>query len=97
MQSGSDCRFRSDRSGGLALTASLLALAILLAPAWAMARGDPVLVRRAFASPGPVVEDVLFVGNESFEDDALLPFMQTRKSVFFRKTSYDRRAFLRDL
>ena len=41
--------------------------------------------------------DVLFIGNESFEGDLLLPYMQTRKSVFFRKTSYDRRAFLRDL
>ncbi len=100
MQSGSSCRFHSGRSGGLALTAALLALAVLLAPAWAMARGDPALVRRAFARPadaGPVVEDVLFIGNESFEDDSLLPYMQTKESGLFRKTSYDRRAFLRDL
>ena len=100
MQSDSSYRFHSDRGGGLALTALLLALAFLLAPAWAMARGDPVLVRRAFArgaDAGPVVSEVLFVGNESFEDDSLLPYMQTRKSGFFRKTSYDRRAFLRDL
>lgn len=100
MQSDSSCRFRSDRGAGLALTASLLALAFLLAPAWAMARGDPVLARRAFARPadvGPVVTDVLFVGNESFEDGLLLPYMQTRESGFFRKASYDRRAFLRDL
>ncbi len=80
--------------------ASLLAVAFLLAPAWAMARGDPALVRRAFARgapTGPVVTDVLFIGNESFEDGVLLPYMQTRKSGSLRKTSYDRRAFLRDL
>ena len=80
--------------------ASLLALVFLLAPGWAMARGDPALVRRAFARgapTGPVVTDVLFIGNESFEDDSLLPYMQTRKSGSLRKTSYDRRAFLRDL
>ena len=80
--------------------ASLLALGFLLTPAWAMARGDPALVRRAFARSartGPVVADVLFVGNESFEDDSLLPYMQTRKSGSFRKTSYDRRTLLRDL
>ena len=80
--------------------ASLLALVFLLAPGWAMARGDPALVRRTFARgapTGPVVTDVLFIGNESFEDDSLLPYMQTRKSGSLRKTSYDRRAFLRDL
>jgi outer membrane protein assembly factor BamA len=65
-----------------------------------MARGDPALVRRAFARgapTGPVVTDVLFIGNESFEDGVLLPYMRTRKSGSLRKTSYDRRAFLRDL
>ena len=80
--------------------ASLLALVFLLAPGWAMARGDPALVRRTFARgalTGPVVTDVLFIGNESFEDDSLLPYMQIRKSGSLRKTSYDRRAFLRDL
>jgi len=100
MQSGSSYRFHSGRSGGLALTASLLALVLLLAPAWAMARGDPVLVRRAFgrgADAGPVVTDVLFVGNESFEDDALLQYMRTRKSGSLREAGYDRRAFIRDL
>ena len=80
--------------------ALLLALAFLLAPDGALARGDPALVRRAFARgapTGPIVTDVLFIGNESFEDDSLLPYMQTRKSRSLRKTSYDRRAFLRDL
>jgi outer membrane protein insertion porin family len=80
--------------------ASLLALVFLLAPGGALARGDPALVRRAFARgvlAGPVVTDILFVGNESFEDDSLFPYMQTRKSGFSRKSHYDRRAFLRDL
>lgn len=100
MQSGSSYRFHSSRGGGLALMASLLALVFLLAPTWAMARGDPALVRRAFgggADAGPVVTDVLFVGNESFEDDVLLQYMRTRKSGSLRRAAYDRRAFLRDL
>ncbi len=100
MQSGSSYRFPSNKGGGLALMALLLALAFLLAPDGALARGDPALVRRAFARhapTGPIVTDVLFIGNESFEDDSLLPYMQTRKSRSLRKTSYDRRAFLRDL
>ena len=80
--------------------ASLLALVLLLAPGGALARGDPALVRRAFARrarTGPAVTEILFVGNESFEDDSLLPYMETRESGFFRTTGYDRRAFLRDL
>ncbi len=80
--------------------ALLLALAFLLVSDGALARGDPALVRRAFARgapTGPIVTDVLFIGNESFEDDSLLPYMQTRKSGFLRETGYDRRAFLRDL
>jgi len=79
---------------------SLLALAFLLVSDGALARGDPALVRRAFARgapTGPVVTDVLFIGNESFEDDSLLPYMETRKSGSLRKTGYDRRAFVRDL
>ncbi len=100
MQSGSSCRSRSNRGSGLALTVSLLALVLLLVPVGASARGDPALVRRTFARgvpAGPVVTDILFVGNESFEDDSLFPYMQTRKSGFSRKFHYERRAFLRDL
>ena len=59
-----------------------------------------MLVRRAaarLASAGPIVTKLLFVGNDTFEDELLFPYMHTRESSFIRKSHYERRAFLQDL
>ncbi len=82
------------------MPAILLALAVLVPSIATAARVDPVLVRRAAArnaSTGPQVADVVFVGNETFGDELLFPYMFTRKSGLFHKSYYDRRTFTQDL
>ena len=82
------------------MPALLLALALLLPTVAIAARADPVLVRRAAArqmSTAPTVKDIVFAGNNTFEEELLFPYMQTRESGLFRKSYYDRRAFLQDL
>ncbi|MFH1689831.1 MAG: BamA/TamA family outer membrane protein [Candidatus Eisenbacteria bacterium] len=101
MLSVSSFRFHSNRTAGSRVGPALfLALALLLPSVATAARIDPVLVRRAaarHASTGPMVEDVVFVGNDAFDEDLLFGYMHTRESGLLRKSYYDRRTFLQDL
>ena len=101
MRSVSSCRSPSSSTARrLALPAILLALALLLPSVATAVRADPVLVRRAAArqaSAGPMVAEVVFVGNDTFGEDLLFPYMYTRESGLFHRSYYDRRTFLQDL
>ncbi|HYW68835.1 MAG TPA: POTRA domain-containing protein, partial [bacterium] len=101
MRSVSSYRSPSSSLTGLAARAALFAIAVLLVPACANgARNDPVLVRRAAArlsKAGPVVKDIVFAGNDTFEDETLFTYMYTRESGLLSKSYYDRRTFLQDL
>jgi len=85
---------------GHARAALLVVLGLLAASDSVAARGDPALIRRTSArliSAGPVVADIFFVGNDTFDDELLFRYMHTRESRFVRKSRYDRRTFLQDL
>jgi len=101
MRSVSSYRFPSSRLACRHARAVLLFVLVLLAASDGVAaRSDPALVRRTVArltTAGPMVTDMLFVGNDTFDDELLTPYMHTRKSGFIRKSHYDRRAFLQDL
>ena len=101
MRSVSSYRSRSSRLvRGHARAALLVVLGLLAASDSVAARGDPALIRRTAARltpAGPVVTDILFVGNDTFDDELLFPYMHTRESGFIRKSRYDRRTFLQDL
>ncbi len=101
MRSVSSYRFLSSRVVRRHAWAALLFVLGLLAVSDGMAaRSDPALVRRTAARltpAGPVVTDILFVGNDTFDDELLFPYMHTRESGLIRKSYYDRRTFLQDL
>ncbi len=101
MRSVSSYRFLSNRLVCRHAWAALLfILGLLTASEGVAARGDPALVRRAVARltpAGPIVTDILFVGNDTFDDELLFPYMRTRESGFIRRSHYDRRTFLQDL
>lgn len=80
--------------------AALLIFAVLLAAAPAWGRGDPTLVRRTMLrrdGEGPVVDRVLFLGNDTYSGDELVPYMQTRESGLISLNRYDRGALMEDL
>ncbi len=101
MRSVSSYRFLSSRVVRRHAWAALLfVLGLLAASDGVAARSDPALVRRAAARltpAGPVVTDIVFVGNDAFDDELLFPYMHTRESGLIRKSYYDRRMFLQDL
>ncbi|MBN2564416.1 MAG: hypothetical protein JXB46_01770, partial [Candidatus Eisenbacteria bacterium] len=77
---------------------ALIVLAVSAAPA--RAGGDPGLVRRTIlrhGDRGPVVSRVLFVGNDTFSADELVPYMHTRESGLLTLNRYQRRTLLQDL
>ncbi|MCK4512838.1 BamA/TamA family outer membrane protein, partial [bacterium] len=94
-------RFLSSRLARRHACAALLfVLGLLAASDGVAARSDPALVRRTVARltpAGPVVTDIVFVGNDTFDDELLFPYMHTRESGLIRKSYYDRRTFLQDL
>jgi outer membrane protein insertion porin family len=66
--------------------------ALLFAVEASTAPIDPSLVRRRqerIRRLGPLVEEVRFAGNETFEREALLQYMETIESGFFRRVHYD--------
>lgn len=99
MRSDSSCLSRSSRARALSV-ALLCVLAVVTCVPPARAAGRAGLLRDALARRaqlGLEVEDVRFVGNAAFDGEALLQYMRTRPSGFFRKSRYDRRRFLDDL
>jgi outer membrane protein assembly complex protein YaeT len=101
MRSVSSYRFLSSRLVCRhAKAALLLVLGLLAASDGVAARSDPALVRRAAARltpAGPTVADIIFEGNDTFDDELLFLYMHTRESGLIRKSYYDRRTFLQDL
>jgi len=68
----------------------VLLLAILCSQAWGV---NPYLAERRRArirSEGPLIETIMFVGNETFERGELLRYMETRESGFLSVVHFKR-------
>ncbi len=76
-----------------------LGLLVLLSAGDAGASHASLLKRREarIRRLGPIVTEILFVGNDTFEAERLLTYMETVESGFFRTTYFDRRILSRDL